>query len=90
MPWSFPYRRRRLSKRTDPNRQGEVLGVNQSFSALARILGPATGIVLFELEPTHVLPYTASAILLAVVGLLLTKVRRERRPINEEAPVPPV
>ena len=79
-----------ISKRSDPNRQGEVLGVNQSFSALARILGPVTGVVLFELEPTHVLPYTASAILLAVVMLLLTRVRRERRPINEEAPVPPV
>ena len=64
-----------ISKRTDPNRQGEVLGVNQSFSALARILGPVTGIVLFELEPSHVLPYVASAVLLGVVMRLLLKVR---------------
>src|SRR4029079_5383846 len=64
-----------ISKRSDPARQGEVLGVNQSFSALARILGPVIGGVLFEAERTHVLPYTASALLLAVVMLLLTKVR---------------
>ena len=79
-----------ISTRSDPARQGEVLGVNQSFSSLARILGPVTGVVLFDLEPTHVLPYLASAVLLAVVMLLLTNVRPDRRPINEEAAVPPV
>src|SRR5262245_9229426 len=65
-----------ISKRSDRARQGEVLGVNQSFSALARILGPVTGVVLFELESTHVLPYAASAVLLAIVMGLLTKVER--------------
>jgi MFS family permease len=78
-----------ISKRTDSGRQGEVLGVNQSFAALARILGPVTGVVLFELEPTHVLPYTASAVLLGVVMLLLTRVRPDPRPINEDVIVPP-
>jgi MFS transporter, DHA1 family, tetracycline resistance protein len=77
-----------ISKRTDPNRQGEVLGVNQSFSALARILGPAIGVILFELGTTRVLPYIASAVLLAIVMLLLTKVRPEPRAINEEVTVP--
>jgi MFS family permease len=67
-----------ISKRSDPNRQGEVLGVNQSFAALARILGPITGLVLFKVEGTeHVLPYVTSAILLVIVMGLLTKVRRE-------------
>jgi MFS family permease len=69
-----------ISKRSDRARQGEVLGVNQSFSALARILGPVTGVVLFELEPTHVLPYAASAVLLAIVMGLLTKVGRGDEP----------
>jgi MFS family permease len=60
-----------ISRRSDPGRQGEVLGVNQSASALARILGPAIGNVLFPLTVHHELPYlTASALLLAV--LLLT------------------
>jgi MFS transporter, DHA1 family, tetracycline resistance protein len=66
-----------ISKRSDPARQGEVLGVNQSFSALARILGPVTGVVLFKAESTHVLPYAASAVLLAIVLGLLTKVGRD-------------
>ncbi|MBO0696785.1 MAG: MFS transporter [Zavarzinella sp.] len=66
-----------ISKRSDPGRQGEVLGVNQSFSALARILGPLTGVLLFETESSHVLPYAASAILLAVVMGLLSKVGRD-------------
>jgi MFS family permease len=82
-----------ISKRSDPGRQGEVLGVNQSFSALARILGPLTGVVLFELWPSHVLPYAASAVMLAVVMVLLRGVRPDApagRTINVEDPLPPV
>ena len=37
-----------VSKRADPARQGEVLGVNQSFASLGRILGPFLGSVLFQ------------------------------------------
>lgn len=66
-----------ISKRSDPNRQGEVLGVNQAFSALSRILGPMLGLVLFKLEGTHVLPYITAAVLLAAVLFLMTKVKRE-------------
>ena len=46
-----------ISRRTDPARQGEVLGVNQSASALARILGPVMGLGLYEATATHLLPY---------------------------------
>jgi MFS family permease len=57
-----------VSRRSDPNRQGEVLGVNQSANALARILGPMIGLWLFPLTPNHVLPYVvASGLLLAVL-----------------------
>jgi MFS family permease len=67
-----------ISRRSDPARQGEVLGVNQSFSALARILGPIVGNVLFFIPNTaHVLPYVSSAVLLALVLALLTRVRKE-------------
>ena len=65
-----------ISKRSDPARQGEVLGVNQSFSALARILGPVTGIVLFKAESSHVLPYAGAALLLAIVLAILPKIKR--------------
>lgn len=59
-----------ISRRSDPTRQGEILGVNQSASALARILGPAVGNVLFQQTARHELPYTvAAAMLLLVLGL---------------------
>ena len=64
-----------ISKRSDPARQGEILGVNQSFSALARILGPLIGNVLFATNP--VLPYATSAVLLVLVLGLLTKLRKD-------------
>ena len=59
-----------ISRRSDPRTQGEILGVNQSASALARILGPMLGVSLFFATPSHVLPYLAGAVLLVVVFLL--------------------
>jgi MFS family permease len=64
-----------ISKRSDPARQGEVLGVNQSFSALARILGPVLGLELFSIDPSHVSPYALAAGLLLLIFLLLPKIR---------------
>jgi MFS family permease len=66
-----------ISRRTDPSRQGEVLGVNQSASALARILGPAIGPFLFVVERTHVLPYIVGAVLMGSVFLLTMRIREE-------------
>jgi MFS family permease len=37
-----------ISRRSDPARQGSILGVTQSISSLARILGPMIGIPLFS------------------------------------------
>ena len=53
----------------------EILGLNQSMSALARILGPACGGFLFFAEPSHVLPYIAGAALMAVVLVLTLRLR---------------
>ncbi|MBX9584711.1 MAG: MFS transporter [Gemmataceae bacterium] len=64
-----------VSKRSDPDRQGEVLGVNQSFASLGRILGPFLGLVLFQADPSRTLPYLAAVGLLAVVAVLLPRVR---------------
>ena len=66
-----------ISKRADPTRQGEILGVNQSMSALARILGPAVGSFLFFVEPSHVMPYVAGAALMALVLVLTFRLRHE-------------
>jgi MFS family permease len=62
-----------ISRRTDPSAQGEVLGVNQSFASLGRILGPFCGSVLFTLHPSRVLPYAVAVVTLLGV---LTLVRR--------------
>ena len=67
-----------ISRRADPSNQGEVLGVNQSFSALGRILGPFCGSVLFSLHPSRVLPLVAGvATILLLVALVPTRVRAE-------------
>jgi MFS family permease len=64
-----------ISRRADPARQGEILGANQSASALARILGPAIGSALFFVERSHVLPYVVGACLMVVVFLLTLRLR---------------
>jgi MFS family permease len=65
-----------ISRRTDPDKQGEVLGVNQSAAALARILGPIFGLTLYGLTPTHLLPYAFGAALLLLMLPLLPRIRR--------------
>ena len=68
-----------ISRHADPSNQGEVLGVNQSFSALGRILGPFCGSILFSLHPSHVLPLVVAVATLVVVTLLLPRVDRQSR-----------
>lgn len=65
-----------ISRRSDPARQGEVLGVNQSASAMARILGPFVGLTLYKLEPSHLLPYAVGACLLFIMLPLIPRIRR--------------
>ncbi len=64
-----------LSRRTDPNNQGGILGIGQSVNSMARILGPALGIPLFK---SHLLrPYTVAAVLMSI-GLILVIVAARR------------
>jgi MFS family permease len=65
-----------ISRRTDSERQGEILGVNQSASALARILGPIFGITLYKMTETHLLPYLFGASLLLLMLPLIPRIRR--------------
>jgi MFS family permease len=66
-----------ISRRSDPARQGEVLGVNQSAAALARILGPVLGLSLFKLTPSHVLPYLLGVVLLTLALFLSQRLQQE-------------
>jgi MFS transporter, DHA1 family, tetracycline resistance protein len=60
-----------ISRSADPDRQGEVLGVNQSFASLGRILGPFVGSMLFAMNTTHTLPFVvAVAVLLGVAAVV--------------------
>jgi DHA1 family tetracycline resistance protein-like MFS transporter len=66
-----------ISRRSDANIQGEILGVNQSASALARILGPMVGVSLFFATPTHILPYLLGFVLLVVVFVLSLTLKQD-------------
>ena len=59
-----------LSRRSDPKRQGAILGIGQSTSSLARIVGAGLGIPLLKLDP--VAPFISAALLMAG-GLLLDR-----------------
>jgi MFS family permease len=66
-----------VSRRTDPARQGEILGVNQSGAALARILGPFVGLSLFDISQSHVWPYVFGVCLIVVVFLMTMRVHQD-------------
>lgn len=66
-----------ISLRSDPAKQGEILGVNQSASALARILGPMVSLWLFFKEPSHILPYAFGSGLLLIVLLLNLRIHQD-------------
>lgn len=63
-----------LSTRSRADEQGGILGLNQSLSALARILGPLLGNIAFGLAP--ILPYAASASLMVIVIILYLRLPR--------------
>ncbi|MBI3406976.1 MAG: MFS transporter, partial [Planctomycetes bacterium] len=65
-----------ISRRTDPDQQGEILGVNQSASSMARILGPVFGVTLYTSTRTHLLPYAFGAGLLILMLPLIPRIRR--------------
>ncbi|MCA9215447.1 MAG: MFS transporter [Planctomycetales bacterium] len=53
-----------ISRRTAPENQGRVLGVGQSVSSLARIVGSGVGIPLLGIQKS--LPYIAATVLMAI------------------------
>ncbi len=57
-----------LSRRSDPARQGSILGVGQSVSSIARIVGPLVAVPMFKVQP--VLPYYTAMGLMGL-GLVL-------------------
>src|SRR5262249_49654136 len=79
-----------ISRRAYPARPGEILGVNQSISALARILGPVMGVSLYLQSATRMLPYIVGAgLLLAMLPLMPWVSAGEPCPPGADDTVPP-
>ena len=61
-----------LSLRTSDDQQGGVLGVGQSMSSLARILGPVAGMALFSSDHVEYPYWAAGALMLVGLALVAT------------------
>jgi MFS family permease len=62
-----------LSLNTGDDEQGEVLGVGQSLSSLARIIGPVVGLSLQDRDLA--LPYWFAGALMAVGIVLIARLK---------------
>ena len=71
-----------ISRRSDPARQGMVLGVAQSVSSLARILGSAVGIPILRIHVAA--PYYVAAALMALALVLVVAASRSGRDFAAE------
>ncbi len=74
-----------LSRRSDPQKQGGIMGVGQSVNAVARILGSAMGIPLLTIH--HTLPLFLAAGLMAMGALLILWVSRSGHDFRQQAVV---
>lgn len=66
-----------ISRRSDPTKQGGILGVSQSTASLARVVGPLIAVPLFFEGPP--LPYEAATIIMAVATAIFVIFARHGR-----------
>jgi MFS family permease len=66
-----------VSRRSDPARQGGILGVSQGTSALARVVGPLIAVPLFFRAPEW--PYIAAIAMMAAALLVFVLFARHGR-----------
>lgn len=70
----FPAVQALISRRTDPQEQGGILGAGESISAIGRIAGVLFGVWLYMVWPS--VPYWAAATMMAIVlGLVVAAAR---------------
>ena len=76
-----------LSRQAAPHEQGEVLGQNQGFGSLGRVVGPALSSVLYPVGMA--LPFwVGGAIMLGTLWLVFDHLRTSYRPLDPRQ-VPP-
>ena len=71
-----------LSLQSAEGEQGGILGIGQSMAALARILGPLAGMMLYDQARTY--PYWAGALLMVVGTVFILPLRAYDRKRNPE------
>ena len=82
----FPATSALLSQRCDPKQLGQVMGVQQSFGGIARIVGPIwAGAAFANFGPG--VPFQVAGVVILFVALLTTRMRPEpeRAPLVESA-----
>lgn len=62
-----------ISKNTDKDKQGSVLGINQALGSLARVLGPVWGTFLYE-KLGYQYPFLSGGIFMFLVTLFSIKI----------------
>lgn len=58
-----------ISRNTSKNEQGQMLGINQSFSALARVIAPLWAGFLYDYFGTHFTLWSAGLLIYVTTGL---------------------
>jgi len=76
-----------ISRRSDPAKQGGILGVAQSLSSLARIIGHAVSFPLFYLAAS--MPFWVGTVFMLLAALLVTTIVRRGRDFDEVARAEP-
>jgi len=66
-----------VSRRSDPRKQGGILGVSQSTASLARVVGPLVAVPLFFQSPP--LPYWAATAIMAAATAIFVLFARQGR-----------
>ncbi len=70
-----------ISRRSNPVKQGGILGVSQSTSSLARVVGPLIAIPLFSRSPSW--PYLAAIGIMAISTAIFVRFARRGKDYGE-------
>lgn len=84
----FPSLNTLVSKKTDADHQGEVMGIMGSFNSLGRVAGPPAGGLMYAVSMG--LPYFVSGILGLTAAAAMAIITMKEKPTNKPLPIPPI